>query len=188
MQSHYIELSLIPSAEMLQSELMGFVLENIHKELVKYQGRIGLSFPAYLEGRTLGATIRLFGNEDDIGQIFVKLQKLADYVIFQEPNAIPKTYEFATFSRYRPKIPTNSDLKRMELRSQKAGFSEVEIYRRKEEWLKKSRDSFMPFVYLRSSSTGQKMPLYIKMQEKPKAEEGIFNSYGLSKSATVPIF
>lgn len=188
MQSHYIELSLIPSAEMLQSELMGFVLENIHKEIVKYQGRIGLSFPAYLEGRTLGATIRLFGNENDIGEIFVKLQKLADYVIFQEPNEIPKTYEFATFSRYRPKIPTNSDLKRMELRSQKAGFSEVEIYRRKEEWLKKSRASFVPFVYLKSSSTEQRMPLFIKMQKQTREEEGIFNSYGLSKSATVPIF
>ena len=188
MLTHYTELTAIPQAEMLQSEVMGFLVENIHKIIPKYEGRIALSFPAYIPNRSLGAIIRIFGEEGEIVEIFNKLQKLADYALIQEPTKIPEFRKFASFSRYRPKNPTNSALNRLEKRAKKRGINATEIESYKRQWLAKYHSSFMPFVYLKSSSTGQKMPLYIKMQEKPKAEEGMFNSYGLSQRATVPLF
>ena len=191
MQSHYIELTAIPQAEILQSELLNVMVETIHHNLYEYQGRIALGFPAYVAHRSLGNIIRLYGNKEDISSIFNKLEStdLVDYAIIKEPSQIPNNcHQFACFTRFRKKSPSGAELRRMEKRWQKNGKSKEEIAKYMQEWAARG-DKFVPFVLIKSSSTKQKMHLYIEKRGKTFAKDGIFNLYGLSKEeATVPIF
>ncbi|GAA0234702.1 hypothetical protein GCM10009125_24560 [Castellaniella daejeonensis] len=47
----------------------------------------------------------------------------------------------------------------------------------------------LPYVQLRSASTGQRFCLFLALGDpQPEAVSGVFNTYGLSSTATLPWF
>ena len=46
----------------------------------------------------------------------------------------------------------------------------------------------LPFIQLKSLSTGQTFNLFVKKEEKKEEGKGGFTTYGLSKGAAVPEF
>lgn len=190
MQSHYIELIAIPQAEILASETISHIMQSIHRVLPAYAGRLGISFPHYRAGQSIGTALRIFGTEDDIRQIFYQLNALglADYAIIRQPESVPPHSQFACFSRVRPQSPTASSIRRMQKRQEQQGKTPAEIEQAIANWQNKRQDNFIPFVRIQSASTGKTMPLHIHKQSKQQAHNGEFNTYGLSQNATVPVF
>ena len=190
MQSHYIELLAIPQADMLTAETMGYILQTVHRALPQYAGRIGIGFPLYAPHHSLGNMLRLYGNENDICHInnHLQTQGLADYAVFRQPEKIPDKHQFACFSRVRLKTPSASDIRRMQKRCQQQGLSPDEIANRIQQWRNKSPNKPPAFAYINSTSTGQRMPLFIAKRDKTEAQTGTFNAYGLSQNSTVPVY
>ena len=89
--THYIELKLIPQAELIQSQVMSFVMQGIHYVLPSYEGRVGISFPNYFQSSTLGGVIRLFGSEDDCRRLLQDLHRaeLENYVLISSIEKTP---------------------------------------------------------------------------------------------------
>ncbi|UOO82561.1 type I-F CRISPR-associated endoribonuclease Cas6/Csy4 [Uruburuella testudinis] len=184
--SHYIELKAIPQADMMQAEVISHLMQQIHRRLPTYAGRIGTAFPGYSQQRTLGGIIRLFGSRADIQQLHDALQTLADYALIDAPAAVPSTHRHAVFARWQPK--GQSDRRRAESRLKAQGLSDSEICQRLYNKQLKQTDLRIPFVQMYSSSTGQHFPLWITCRSKSQMQTGLFNSYGLSHTTTVPAF
>lgn len=184
--SHYIELKAIPQAELSQAEVISSLMQHIHRMLPTYAGRIGIGFPGYGQQRTLGGIIRLFGNEQDLQPLFQILQSLADYALISPPTAVPQPHGHAVFARQQPK--GQSDQRRAERRLKAQGLSDSEIQQRLRNKQLKQNPIRTPFVQMQSSSTAQHFLLWISRHSKTEAQTGTFNSYGLSNTATVPVF
>lgn len=174
---------------MLQSEVVAHITQTLHRFLPVYQGRIGISFPAYGQSRTLGGIVRLHGNETDIKHLTYQLQNssLKDYALIDEATPVPseKIYGHARFIRQHQK--GNSDLRRAQKRLTKQGLNPTEIEQRLINKANKIGPINLPHIYLNSTSTQQRYLLAIKKQIV-KEQEGKFNNYGLSLGASVPLF
>ena len=184
--SHYIELKAIPQADLTQAEVLSHLMQHIHRRLPAYAGRIGAAFPGYGQQRTLGGIIRLFGSPADLQTLHRELQTLSDYALIDAPAAVPAAHRHAVFARQQPK--GQSDLRRAERRLKTQGLSEDDIRQRLHNKSQQQNRVTTPFVQMQSSSTGQRFPLWITRHSKSSAQNGSFNSYGLSHDATVPVF
>lgn len=189
MLSHYANITAIEQTDLLQSQVVAHIIQTLHRFLPQYQGRIGISFPAYGQSRTLGGIIRLHGSETDLKALVYQLQDtgLHDYALIGQAEPVPseKIYGHARFSRRQRKA--GSDLKRARKRLTEQGFSEAEINQRLQAKAEKITPINLPHVFLDSASTRQRYLLAINKQTIAE-QAGTFNSHGLSLSATVPLF
>lgn len=189
MLSHYLDILAIPQVDILQSDVMGKIMEEVHLALPHYEGRIGLAFPAYGQQRTLGGIMRLLGSKEDIKSLQQRLiskPNLQDYAVLKSIGSVPsKIKGYYAFARYHPK--GQSDLRRAQHRLSAQGMGAEEINRRLDA---KAAKEFKinPHLKFRSLSTGQQMYLAIQRIWHDHAQEGKFSSYGLSREATVPDF
>lgn len=186
MTSHYIELKAIPQMDMLQSEVVGHCMQLLHKFLPHFNGRIGVAFPAYGLGRTLGGILRIFGSEDDCQQLYQHLLQagLQDYALISGVNETPFVTEYRCYSRVHRK--GQSAIRRTE-----------KFLKRINKWHEGVRDEmiqhqqntpYFPHVHLKSASTNQRFILAVKVNKTVTPYIAPFNSYGLSNTATVPHF
>ncbi|EFM97156.1 type I-F CRISPR-associated endoribonuclease Cas6/Csy4 [Actinobacillus pleuropneumoniae] len=185
--THYIELKAIPQVDILQTDVIAHGLQILHKFLPLYQGEIGLSFPAYGLGRTLGGIIRVFGNEQHCAQIKVQLtaEGLQDYALITSVTPIPE--EIAEHRRYqRVHRKGQSAIRRTEKFLVQQGKWTEEI--RQEMLIHQQNQKVFPYVKLKSGSTKQHFVLAIRQLRLAEPSFGLFNTYGLSKIATVPHF
>ena len=177
MSSHYADLKAIPQAEMLQSQVVAHIVQTLHGLLPRFSGRIGISFPAYGQNRTLGGIVRLFGS--DTG--------LSDYALISRIEEVPseKVYAHARFVRRQPKH--GSDLRRAEKRMAAQGLPSEEIRWRLAAKAAKRSACTLPHIFLNSKSTRQRYLLAVDKKIAARTE-GTFNSHGLSLGASVPLF
>lgn len=185
--THYIELKLIPQAELIQSQVMSFVMQGIHYVLPSYEGRVGIGFPNYSQSSTLGGLVRLFGSEADCHRLLQDLQRgeLQNYVLISSIEKIPENInQYACFNREQTKGESSIRRSKKRLEQQGKWSDEVEGKMR----LKWIENLSLPHVHLNSASTKQRFILFIKQKKTIKLKEGNFNAYGLSAEATVPIF
>ncbi|MCX8670169.1 type I-F CRISPR-associated endoribonuclease Cas6/Csy4 [Gilliamella sp. B2865] len=187
MLTHYFELRAIPQLEITETEVINQVMQSLHQVLVNYQGNIAVSFPCYNVHRTLGGIIRLFGDEVQLQQFKTALQTVvSDYTIALPITPVPTNIKgYLRLIRVNPK--GQSALRRAEKRLTAQGKWSDEVKNKMiEKW--GSVQLNYPHLHFISKSTGQNFIMWIKQEKCTTPVQGIFNSYGLSKIATIPDF
>ena len=181
---HYIDISLIPDAEMRESELMNLVYNKFHKALVRIKAdKIGVSFPGYQI--KLGCLIRLHGDIANLNELQALnwLGGIAGYCEVSDLKIVPANIQYRTVSRIRTNM-SKSKLARLKRRGS--------ITTDKEKAYKAKMFTLVltsPYFDLESGSTGQIHRRFINFG--PLVDQivpGKFDSYGLSRCATIPWF
>jgi len=181
---YYIDIELKPDAEMEESPLMNLVYEKFHKALVKLKTeQIGVSFPKYKI--KLGKVLRLHGNKTNIQNLqgLNWLGGIAGYCEISNVKNVPTNVKYRTVSRIRTNM-SKSKLKRLKRRGSITP-DEEKNYRAK--MFSQGLDN--PYLDLKSGTTGQNHRRFFRLGPLlDQPVEGKFDSYGLSKGATVPWF
>lgn len=184
--THYQDIRLLPDEMAGASVLMSLLFGRLHGALVRL-GRtdIGVSFPE--AERTLGGVLRLHGPQGALSQLEALswLGPLASHARKGEIRPVPeKVQGYRTVSRRQFKSSPERLRRRL---ARRHSLSPEEAERRIPDSL--ARISGLPFIQLKSSSTGQHFCLFVEHGELQKeAQAGDFSLYGLSATATVPWF
>lgn len=185
----YFEISAIPDPELLQTAVVAQLMQELHRLLPAYDGRVGVSFPGYGQSRTLGGIIRVHGTTHDLDRLNFDVRNdpgIRSYGLISEVSSVPNSVKgYARFQRLHSK--GGSHLRRLQQRHRSRGT-----------WTKELEESISqkyaapvscPHVALKSASTGQsRFLLFIEKSCSENSADGEFNAYGLSKTATVPLF
>lgn len=211
----YLEITLIPNADINRHFLWSKTFQQIHLGLVETQDAqkrvpIGLSFPEYKMGEkfgVLGSKLRLFAPDETALIQFdadKRLSRLSDYVhctgIRPVPNAVKG---YAVYQREQPKTGrerlARRYAKRHNLDYETAFNGKVELCAKHDnatEYQKvlmsysqmPHKTITTPFIRLQSLSSGNTFCLWIKKREIENSVSGTFTTYGLSPTASVPEF
>jgi len=195
----YLDITLLPDAEANIGFLWQKVFQQVHIALVNVKNTSGksdiaVSFPGY-GGKEfpLGNKLRLLAttherlNQLEIGRW---LNRLSDYCHHTSIKEVPQTVEeFSTFKRVR----FDTNVERMARRRAKR---KGESFEDAMNILKgfKDKKSSLPYINMESSRKPQnqnkkhKFRLFIERIIQDEPSIGEFNCYGLSKTATVPMF
>jgi len=188
MTTHYVDLTVVPDAETGVPHFLGALYDKLHRALVQQRlDSIGVSFPQYsVIRRNLGDTLRLHGSEAVL-QAFLAddwLRGMRDHVRSTAVAAVPVEAGHRNVQRKQFKTSVERLRRR---RMQRKGETAEQAALAIPESAEHKPD--LPYVHLRSLSTGQPYCLFIALsalQAEPTA--GSFNTYGLSAGASVPWF
>jgi CRISPR-associated endonuclease Csy4 len=181
---YYIDVELKPDAENQESPLMNLVYNKFHKALVKLKTeQIGVSFPKYQI--KLGKVLRLHSDKTNLQNLegLNWLGGIVRYCEISDVKNVPADVKHRTVSRIRTNM-SKSKLERLKRRGSITPGDEKN-YRAK--MFSQGLDN--PYLDLISGSTGQKHRRFIHfgpLLDQPV--QGKFDSYGLSKIATVAWF
>ena len=188
MTSHHIDIRVVPNPETNAAQLLSALYDRLHLALVQHRIEdIGVSFPGYsISPRSLGAVLRLHGHEAGLRNLLQEdwLKGLRDHVRLSEVIAVPAGVPHRTVQRRQFK--TNVERLRRR-RMQRKGETEQQAQQAIPQTVERRPD--LPYLQLRSRSTGQSFCLFIALG--PLLESGTpgaFNSHGLSGQSTVPWF
>ena len=185
---HYIDLRVRPDPEFPVPQLLNALAAKLHRTLVALKAEdIGVSFPRHnARGAGLGDVLRLHGTKDrlqDLMQI-PWLSGMSDHAEYAGIEPVPADAQHRVVRR----VQVQSNAERLRRRQIKRhGLSEDQARERIPDSVEKQLD--LPYLTLRSQSTGQHFRLFIEhgsCLQSPLA--GSFNTYGLSGTATVPWF
>jgi len=185
---HYVDIEVRPDPEFPANQLMSALYAKLHRVLVA-QGckRIGVSLPGVDEaGEHLGTRLRLHGELGALTALLACdwLAGMRDHVALTLPVPVPDRAQHRVVKRVQ--IKSNPERLRRRLMRRHA-LSEQEACQRIPDDVARFTD--LPFVQLRSASTGQPFRLFIDHGPiLPGAIPGDFNAYGLSQGATIPWF
>jgi len=188
MLSHYIEIKILPDPEFSESMLMGALLNKLHRALIELNTTdIGVAWPEYqLKPKSLGGRLRIHSSAAQLDMLMGLswLKGMSDHTQCSDITEIPKQVEYLNFNRKQYK--TNADrLRRRRMKRKGESYEEALAHIP----VSIERKSDLPFVGLRSQSTGQSFQLFINRSDVvSEPQVGQFNSYGLSPDATVPWF
>lgn len=186
---HYIDIHLRSDPEFPVHQLMAALYTKLHRGLVQLQlSSVGVSFPGYQEKPpSLGQTLRLVGPENDLERLMARawLQGMRDHVEAKDIAPVPKDAVHRSLRRVQAKSSPGR-MRRRQMR--RHGLSEDQARARVPDTA--AEVLRLPFVTLKSASTGQTFPLFLQLSPpvpaaQPKAH---FNAYGLSNTAAVPWF
>lgn len=186
--AQYLDIHLRPDPEFTSSVLMGALFSKLHRILVELRvNDLGISFPEYkLHPKGLGERLRLHAEEPRLEEFMLNdwLKGMCDHVRLSGVQAVPLTTRHVVVRRRQFK----TSVERLRRRRMKR---KSESYEQSASAIPVSieRNPRLPFVNVRSQSTGQYFSLFIE-QGTPRDEpiKGSFNRYGLSAGATVPWF
>ena len=190
---HYIEIQLLPDPEFPTTLLMNALYSKLHRVLVQHKElNIGIGFPHYQFAdkankikATLGDVLRLHGVEKDLQIILDSdwLIGMRDHTqVSKNIYEIPLRCEFVIFKRVQAKSNVEKIRRRYAKRHPDAKSIELLFPESIEERLD------LPFVRIKSQSTGEQFRLHIKKILVSEKVSGEFSKYGLSATATVPLF
>jgi len=185
---HYLEIHLLPDPEFSAPMLMGALYSKLHRALATLQSkRIGVSFPEYSrKPKSLGSVLRIHGDEDALRHLQeMDWQKgMRDHTQASVIQPVPANAQYMVVQRRQFK--TNAErLRRRRMKRKGESYEQAALaipdsVERKPE---------LPFLVLRSQSSGQAFHLFIDQgPSQHERVEGQFNCYGLSQQATVPSF
>jgi len=181
---HYIDIKIKPDAEMRENILINKVYAKLHKALYTMSSnKIGVSFPECKV--VLGRVIRLHGRVEDLSVLQSQnwLGGLVGYCELGEITHVPQSAKHRVISR---KQTTMSQAKLNRL-IKRGSIPECEVKAYKAKMFSKGLDN--PYVELESGSNGNRHRRYFQFGEVMDIPvDGVFDSFGLSKSATVPWF
>lgn len=186
---YYIEIKLQCDPEISLGFLWKKVFTQVHLALAERgNGGVGVSFPKYGDKIfPMGDTLRLFaGSEEALEALKIDgwMVRFRDYVTVSEIQKTPGDInEYALFSRKQVKTGKERQARRYAKRHNVDYGEALKIYDSMEEKVLK-----LPFIMLQSLSSNQEMKLFVGKSQSIIEKPGDFNSYGLSKEATVPWF
>jgi CRISPR-associated endonuclease Csy4 len=181
---YYLDIKIVPDEEVPIYFIRNKVYSKFHKALFSLKSTdIGISFPSYKI--KLGNIIRLHGSENSLQKLQDTnwLGGLSGYCNVSSIHAIPNDVVYRTISRKQANM-TEAKLRRLIKRD---SISQDETMGYKAKMFQQGLDN--PYLELGSSSNGHKHRRYITFGEPVKLlVEGEFDSFGLSKTATIPWF
>jgi len=198
---YYIDIRLMGDTEISLGFIWQKLYAQMHLALVNIKDEnnsvdIGFSFPFYQNHSfPIGNILRVFADSKDrleILDINKWLKDLEDYIYIGTIKEIPKDIKmYASFSRKQFK--SNAELRRLVKRyAKRNGVSEEEALENfkdtEEKYRKLKEKNKLPFINIKSLSNGNNVKIFIGKEEHGKEELGRFNTFGLSKTTTVPIF
>lgn len=188
MTTHYLDLTVIPDAETGLPQLLGALFERLHLALVQQRlSGIGISFPGYsVTPRALGSKLRLHGNDAALRQLsgIDWLKGVRDHVRMTEIAPVPLDARHRTVQRKQFKTSVER-LRRRRMR--RKGESTEQATAAIPASIERTPN--LPYLHVRSRSTGQPFCLFIALGPlATAATAGSFNSYGFGQTATVPWF
>jgi len=182
--NHYIDILIKPDAEMRENLLLNKVYSKLHKALVGLKSSdIGVSFPQY--EIILGKVLRLHGSEVKLSGLQETdwLGGLNGYCNVSGIELAPSGASYRTVSRIQSNM-TEAKLRRL---IKRGSISDSELKSYKAKMFTKGLDN--PYLELESSSNGHNHRRYIQFGELiGEPVEGLFDQFGLSKTATIPWF
>lgn len=185
---HYLDIHIRPDPEFPSPQLMNALFAKLHRALVALpEENIGISFPAVDEKRPcLGNHLRLHGTSAALDSLMAQpwLSGMRDHLRLGELLPVPEGAQHRQVRRVQAKSNPER-LRRRQMR--RHGFSEEEARQRIPDSAARRLD--LPYVQLRSQSSGQHFRLFIHhgpLRSQPVA--GHINRYGLSDGCTVPWF
>jgi len=181
---YFIDVQLLPDAEMRENVLLNMVYTKFHKALFDLNSSsIGISFPKYQ--LKLGNLIRFHGSSSDLEALQQSnwLGALSGYCRISSISKIPEQVQYRKVSRIQSNM-TQSKLNRL---LKRGSIKPEQVREYKAKLFTKGLDN--PYVELQSASNGNKHRRYIQFGElKSEPTSGEFDFFGLSKSATIPWF
>jgi CRISPR-associated endonuclease Csy4 len=188
MTTHYIDITLLPDPEFSHAHLLGALVAKLHRALVQLRADdVGISFPEYsLRPRSLGRVLRLHGGDIPLQGLMAQpwLQGMRDHVKLSAvaPTPLGTTHRVVQRRQFKTNVE-RLRRRRMRRKDETAEQAALAI----PDGIEQRPD--LPYVQLRSASTGQPFCLFVEQEETTdEAMTGTFNSYGLSAGATVPWF
>lgn len=184
---HYLDLRLRADPEFPQHQLMDALFARLHRALVQRDSTgIGLSFPDArgLRGG-LGARMRLHGTMAALEPLAALswLVGMRDHVEVASVLAVPASTSWVSVRR----IQAKSNVDRLRRRQMKRkGWTAEEAAAALPEAAVEMLN--LPFLTIRSASTGRTFRLFVRQQPATGQQPGHFNAYGLSAEATLPRF
>ena len=185
---HYLDLKLLADPEFPATQLMNALFAKLHRGLVELgSADIGISFPDSPRiGHGFGQRLRLHGTAAALDRLLALnwLSGMRDHVQLTELAAVPANAQHRSLRR----VQVESSPERLRRRAIKRhGLTEEQARQRIPDHAGKTTD--LPFIDLRSQSSGQRFRLFIAQGPiQATAQPGTFNAYGLSHEATVPWF
>jgi len=182
--THYIEIQLMPNKEIRENILLNQVYSAFHKRLYDLKSKnIAVSFPEYR--LKLGRILRIHGSQELLTKLEAKewLGQYAKNCKVSTIKAIPGVVQYRTVSRIQQNM-TEAKLRRL---IKRGTIPEEDVKKYKIQMLQKGLDN--PFVELVSMSNGQLHRRFITFGVlQDREEKGDFDTFGLSKNATIPWF
>jgi len=185
---HYLDLRLRADPEFPQHQLLDALFARLHRALVQRNSTdVGLSFPDARPGLRggLGGRMRLHGTAAAL-VIFESpawLIGMRDHIEASSPLEVPRNAGLIAVRRVQAK----SNVQRLRRRQMKRkGWTAEEAAAAVPESAVEILD--LPFLTVRSLSTGQTFRLFVRQQAITSMAAGPFNAYGFSTEATLPQF
>ncbi|WP_421380789.1 type I-F CRISPR-associated endoribonuclease Cas6/Csy4 (plasmid) [Paraburkholderia sp. DD10] len=185
---HYLDIGLVPDPEFSPQHLMSELFSKLHRALVKLSSQdVGISFPGVRPERpALGDRLRLHGRRSTLQQLMAAnwLGGMQDYVKQGEILLVPAEVTYRVVFRVQAKSSAERLRRRLMRRHD---LDEAEARQRIPGTVEKRLE--LPYVSIRSQSTGQSFFLFIEhgpIVHEPQG--GLFTAYGLSAGATIPWF
>lgn len=185
---YHVDIDLRPDPEFPPHQLMGALYAKLHRALVAREvNTIGVSFPGVnVKAPHLGTRMRLHGSVTALSELLASdwLAGMRDHIALTPPARVPDNAQFRCVMR----VQVKSSPERMRRRlMRRHDINEQEARQRIPD--ESARLTNLPFIQLRSTSTGQSFRLFIEHGSiQPRAVCGDFNAYGLSQGATIPWF
>ena len=183
--NQYINIQINPDAEFPENVLLNKTFTKLHKALHTLNATdIGVSFPNYKV--KLGDVIRLHSSKARLAELQATnwLGGLVGYCDVSEIQAVPSEAKYRNISRKQSNM-TEAKLRRL---IKRGSITEAEAKNYKAKMFSQGLDN--PYLELQSASTGENYRIFIQFGEivEHAVEEGEFNHFGLSKTATIPWF
>lgn len=185
---HYIDITVLPDPEFPATTLMNALFAKLHRGLVDHGERdIGVSFPEVVQSkRTLGQRLRLHGDSASLDRLMANgwMHGLHDHITITPIQPVPDGVEHCLVRRVQAK--SNPERLRRRLMNRKSIDAEAArsaIPDSAAEVLQ------LPFIEIASGSTAHRFRLFIEHTKPVRfGNPGLFSSYGLSSTTTVPWF
>ena len=181
--NHYINIHIKHTRNSKLPVSLSKVYSKVHERLADLKSTtLGISFPRY--SVTLGDTIRLHGGEEELRR-FKEASPLLDEELcrISDIKNIPAKCQYRRVSRKQSNM-SKAKLRRLQKRGT-IGEDKLKAYKIK--MLQQGLDD--PYVDLISKTNKQRYRRYFKFGPlTDTATEGKFDTFGLSKKASVPWF
>lgn len=184
---HYLDIKILEDPEFTAPVLMNALFSKLHRALVEVSnGDIGVSFPEATK-KSLGKTLRLHGCASNLTKLEALPWRkgLGDFTQVTALTTTPEVNEFWLVQRVHAQ--SNPDrIRRRAMKRQELTYEQAvaQIPDSTAEQLD------LPYVRIKSQSTGQQFPLFIKQTVVSELNHSgtSFSKYGLSSTTPVPKF